>query len=252
MFSTPVLEETLVNLSQNDKALFSRVGRPSKFDYSITFKETQEMQLLRQRLLKTRTIIETNLRTTESLRSIFEKLTPPQCSSLSPSNKASKHQGLISELVNLIHRYKSHRSSILRLLDIADGTMTLLLKILDYRHDENIRTNISSTRDLSAAEQETAVLKFIARQTQQDSRSMKIVTFIALIYLPGTLVASVYSSHIIEENGKGKFGFNPSEQLLSFLVVTALLTVITVSGAVLWDKGCWKRWSSRTRFGMSP
>jgi Mg2+ and Co2+ transporter CorA len=241
----PNSRRPLLTLSQNDKALFSRVGRPSKFDYSVTFKETQEMQLLRQRLLKTRTIIETNLRTVESLCGIFKNLTPPR-RSLSPSHRASKHQELTSELVNLIHRYKSHRLSIIRLLDIADGTMTLLLKILDYRHDENIRANISATRDLlSAAEHETVVLNLIARQTQQDSRSMKIITFIALIYLPGTLVASVYSSPIIE-------GFDHSKQILSFLLVTVFLTVITVSGAVLWDKGYWKKWRGRIRAGASP
>lgn len=66
-----------------------------------------------------------------------------------------------------------------------------LLKILDYRHDENIRLNVSGTRELLvAAEQESNILKTIAKQTQQDSHSMKIVTFIALVYLPGTLVAA--------------------------------------------------------------
>jgi hypothetical protein len=65
-----------------------------------------------------------------------------------------------------------------------------LLKILDYRHDENIRLNVSGTRELLvAAEQESTMLKDIAKRTQQDSRSMKIVTFIALVYLPGTFVA---------------------------------------------------------------
>jgi len=51
--------------------------------------------------------------------------------------------------------------------------------------------NVSGTRELLvAAEQESNILKIIAKQTQQDSRSMKIVTFIALGYLPGTLVAA--------------------------------------------------------------
>jgi Mg2+ and Co2+ transporter CorA len=211
------------------------------------------LQLLRQRLLKTRTVLETNLRITVSLRSFFSKLTLLEGSSSLQSESASIYQDLIWELENLLHRYKSHQSSVMRLLEVADGTMSLLMKILDYRHDENIRTNISSTRDLlSAAEQETTVLRLIASQTQQDSRSMKIVTFVALIYLPGTLVASVYSSHIIKEDGTGRFGFNPSEQLLSFLVVTALLTVVTVSGAVLWDKGLWTRWFGKIKSGPSP
>jgi hypothetical protein len=64
------------------------------------------------------------------------------------------------------------------------------MKILDFRNDENIRLNVSKTRELLvAAEHESLMLNSIAKQTQKDSRSMKIVTFIALVYLPGTLVA---------------------------------------------------------------
>jgi hypothetical protein len=64
------------------------------------------------------------------------------------------------------------------------------MKILDFRNDENIRLNLSKTRELLvAAEQESLLLNGSAKQTQQDSRSMKIVTFIALVLLPGSLVA---------------------------------------------------------------
>jgi hypothetical protein len=64
------------------------------------------------------------------------------------------------------------------------------MKILDFRDNENIRLNLSKTRELLiAAEQESLMLSDIAKQTQQDSRSMKIVTFIALVFLPGSLVA---------------------------------------------------------------
>jgi hypothetical protein len=64
------------------------------------------------------------------------------------------------------------------------------VKVLDYRHEEKVRQNISQAQDLFvAAQHETNAIKRIAKQTQQDSRSMKIITFIALIYLPGTLVA---------------------------------------------------------------
>ena len=68
--------------------------------------------------------------------------------------------------------------------------MGQLLKILDYRHDEVISRNAAATRDLlAAAERERDLMKLIAQKTQQESRSMKIVAFIAMVYLPATLVA---------------------------------------------------------------
>jgi hypothetical protein len=96
--------------------VFSRVGRPAKFDYKITFQETQEMQLTRQRLYKTRTILDTSLITLKSLESFFYKKV--QCCQSSDQ--------MLGELDVLISKYKIHRVSIDRLLDIADGTMTLV------------------------------------------------------------------------------------------------------------------------------
>ncbi|KAH7092039.1 hypothetical protein FB567DRAFT_516346 [Paraphoma chrysanthemicola] len=209
----------------SDKALYSRVGRPSKTDYQVTFVETQQMQRIRQRLLKTQKMLEMTLKTLRALQRLFD------------NKKGTKHnRQMIGELDGLVFRYESHCVSIERLMGVADGTTTLLMKILDFRNDENIRLNLSKTRELLvAAEQESLMLNGITQQTQQDSRSMKIVTFIALVFLPGTLVASVYSSNIVQSDER-TYGFVPGRQLLSFLVITASLTIVTLATAIIWNR----------------
>jgi hypothetical protein len=57
---------------KSDKALYSRVGRPSKTDYQITFVETQQMQHIRQRLFKKQKMLEMTLKTLKALQRLFE------------------------------------------------------------------------------------------------------------------------------------------------------------------------------------
>ncbi|RYN56443.1 hypothetical protein AA0114_g2771 [Alternaria tenuissima] len=210
----------------SDKALYSRVGRVSKTDYQITFVETQQMQRIRQRLFKKQKMLEMTLKTLRALQRHFNDKT-----------EGNEHnQRMLEELEGLMFRYESHCVSIERLLEVADGTVTLLMKILDFRDNENIRLNLSKTRELLiAAEQESLMLSDIAKQTQQDSRSMKIVTFIALVFLPGSLVASVYSSNIVQSDER-TYGFIPGRQLLSFLVITGFLTIATLAVAIIWNR----------------
>ncbi|MCJ1269193.1 hypothetical protein MMC22_009082 [Lobaria immixta] len=54
------LENQIDKLS--GKALFSRVGRQCKYDYSADFADIQEIQVLRQRLLKAQSAIHLSLK----------------------------------------------------------------------------------------------------------------------------------------------------------------------------------------------
>jgi hypothetical protein len=46
---------------QEEKAYFSKVGVPSQHDYPLVFKDYQNLQRLRKKLLKTRGFLEANL-----------------------------------------------------------------------------------------------------------------------------------------------------------------------------------------------
>jgi len=50
----------LIN-SLDEKACFSQVGRKHKYDYSVTFADSQKLQLLRQKLLRTISILDSCL-----------------------------------------------------------------------------------------------------------------------------------------------------------------------------------------------
>jgi len=74
------------------------------------------MQIIRQRLFKTRAILETSLTTLNALQGFFRDKVA----------RCKKGDYLLDELDGLINKYGSHRTSINRLTEIAEGTMTLV------------------------------------------------------------------------------------------------------------------------------
>jgi hypothetical protein len=78
------------------------------------------MQITRQRLFKTRAILETSLTTLNALHGFFRNKVA----------RSKKSEYLLDELDGLINKYESHRTSITRLMDIAEGTMTLVRMIV--------------------------------------------------------------------------------------------------------------------------
>ena len=73
---------------------------------------------------------------------------------------------------------------------IYSSDMWQLFKILDYRNDSTILENGFSLRRLAVtASSEGKLMLQIAEHTRKDSRTMRVASLIALIYLPASLVA---------------------------------------------------------------
>lgn len=64
------------------------------------------------------------------------------------------------------------------------------MKILEYRNDETIhRDSEASQQILSASHAENRIIVPLSEKMQRDSRWTRVVTCIAFIYLPASLVA---------------------------------------------------------------
>lgn len=152
--------------------------------------------------------------------------------------------------------------------DLKDRHLTLdihkLFKILDHRNDAVLHNNGHSLRTLAekSASQSSLMLS-MAELARYDSRTMRIVSFIALIYLPVNLVSvsgksaggkhrwdhrilamltrfhpqTFFSSNIVQLATRDIV--NPVVELQKevglFVGVTVLLTVLTVAGTMYWE-----------------
>jgi preprotein translocase subunit SecY len=92
---------------------------------------------------------------------------------------------------------------------------------------------------------ENSSLSHSARQSQSDSNKLQTMTKIATLYLPATLVATIFSSSLVaweegeSNNSPQGHHFVISSQFWVYVLITMGLTVLTFLGSKLLEKGAW-------------
>ena len=102
----------------------------------------------------------------------------------------------------------------------------------------NTRTLSDSVAALGRATEE---LTELTRNAKKDTQAVKALTTVAALYLPATLVASIFNSNLVQKvssNG-GSSGTKDSKVVLAsnfwmFPVFTIILMVLTLGPACAW------------------
>lgn len=99
-------------------------------------------------------------------------------------------------------------------------------------------------RSAPETHQENLTLASLAKQGRKDSETLKTLTLIATMYLPATLVATVFSSSLIQwkpdgtANGDGKeLLYTVAPQFWIYVVSTVALMILTLACASVLQKG---------------
>ncbi|KAL1310565.1 hypothetical protein AAFC00_000844 [Neodothiora populina] len=109
----------------------------------------------------------------------------------------------------------------------------------------NMKASKLSTQDMEGI---TKDMHKLARETQQETVSMRIITFITLIFLPGTFVSTIMSTDIVTWDTNGVT--NKAERIVYvgavkfFMALTFPLIVLTLA--------VWALLYSSERRGRSP
>ncbi|KAI9861844.1 MAG: hypothetical protein M1824_001955 [Vezdaea acicularis] len=173
----------------DEKACHSRVGKKVPTDYQITFEDCQQLQQLRQKLLRTSRTLDACL---DTARGYAE-----HCHSLIALGLTRLGEQVVAELTTHIRQIQSYRRSVREVIEQSLGTSKLLFKILEFRNDATLsETNgamhctLELLRQVAiGSEQNSLVAVDIARQGQHDSKLLKALSTVATIYLPATLTA---------------------------------------------------------------
>jgi Mg2+ and Co2+ transporter CorA len=110
----------LENKSQDEKALHSKVGRKGRFDYSVTFRDTQNTELIRRKLIKASFILKSNADVGRSVRNDVVKLA--KCT---PKTDLRDILDSIQQYISSLEKYER---IIKALLDRLTGTRELVTK----------------------------------------------------------------------------------------------------------------------------
>lgn len=232
------LESQLVEL--DDKALYSRVGSSRKFDFLVTFRDVQNLEIVRRKFLKALLVLNSNGDVGKCWMDRFTKF------------GRSVDEFDLGETLEIMQGYvldlERHARVVESLLTRLDGTRKLLFQILEYRNDE---LQIQTTRAIQyngdqlkaltqAASADNRVMTTLTCEIQNDSKFIKILTTIAMFYTPASLMAAIFSSNLVQTVGHpdagGPIGFALTKGFYLFPTLTTALIAITLLPALLWQK----------------
>ncbi|KAL8697682.1 MAG: hypothetical protein Q9224_002191 [Gallowayella concinna] len=228
------------DLDQDEKACFCRVERPRRHDYQIGFSNLQKLQLVRRRLWKAVSSLESNLEVTEGCTKFYQDILTGSMGFCDDSYAGS--------VAHFASRFRGHHRRIHCLLNSIDSTSDLLSKALGFRHNQTLiaasgalQSSVEKLMTITAeTNHESANLTAIARHGQKDSTSLKALSRIATLYLPATLIAPYFETplliNFILTTNKNPHRFNvlhwsqppptPNTPLIPYDITTFLATAL--------------------------
>lgn len=174
-----------------DAAHFSRVGRSCKYplsDYSVEFEQCQNLQKFQWKLNQITPAIDGNIAVLKTCEERWlEYRTRPRI------------QSSIAEVRGLVKQLEFHKESIQKFADQAQRSTELLHRILDYRSSKEMeKTNANMYHTLGKLDSQAKILILLSEQRDKDSKAMKALTSVATLYLPASLVATIFSSNLVQ------------------------------------------------------
>ncbi|KAH8680341.1 hypothetical protein BGZ61DRAFT_456584 [Ilyonectria robusta] len=127
--------------------------------------------------------------------------------------------------------------------------LKFLLKLSRFRHNQtqalrarihsqtNLLYNLISQRDSRVNSTIADESRGIAKAAQRDSKTMRTIAFMTLVFLPSTLAASVFSTGIFDlskTRGSGETVVAPLWWI--FAIVSLLLTTMVIVAWFVWDR----------------
>jgi hypothetical protein len=109
---------TNLTLLQDEKACFSKVSYDSDHDFSVSFQDSQNLQLLRQKLLRTSTVLDSCLEVVKGCEI--------HCRRLIASGMTAGGEQSLAELEVYKMQMQGHRLDLHRILQYSLGTSKLV------------------------------------------------------------------------------------------------------------------------------
>jgi hypothetical protein len=217
----------------DDKACFSNIGFRKQHDYVVTFKDMQRLQLIRQRLFRAQSVLDSQMVIVERCKSLDNRLAGLMNSEMSDRTLSSNFEAYTSQI-------EIHRNDIGRIIQYSWGTIEILSKILEFRNDETVlQTNQAAKNNLEVLSRMAVQEGQIAEHARKDSRLLKALNVIAIVYLPASLIATIFSSNLIDtqpnRSGSGNH-FVIADQFWVYVLVTAALAIVTFACSLLFIK----------------
>ena len=106
---------------EDEKACFSSVDRDFSHDYSVTFLDSQNLQLFRQKLLRTSTVLDSCLDVIKGCEA--------HCRRLISANRTDIGEHCLTEITIYSRQLPYHRRDLHRIIQYSSGTSKLVCSV---------------------------------------------------------------------------------------------------------------------------
>jgi len=149
-----------------------------------------------------------------------------------------------AELEQISNEMKSHRSVTNSLIRRSEDLRLTNEHIIALKNqDILIKNGVSLARLAQLGAADNRVMVRMADKTRQDSRTMRIATIVAIVYLPANLVTSFFTTNFVDFNSAGPASAsisNGSIKINSHVWIAVLsslcLAIVTMATITIWDR----------------
>lgn len=220
-------------LSQiEDKTIFSHADQEYTNDYRVAFEDRQEVQILRQTLIRASALLKTSIDLSTRIALFWGGLRAGQPSDI--------QETVDQELEDYQAEMRYNERCVENLLKRSSEAASMLVSILEHRLDNSSLRSAQANEASLAASKETlgasqnllATLKNIAVQgrleqkiEQESSANVRVLTIVATLYLPATLLVGILSSHLVDLQAGHLV---VSVEFWKYVVVLVAMVIVTV------------------------
>lgn len=207
--------------------------KPKEVDYDASFVDCQRLQTACEKLLIAQEVLAANSKIASTIR---KRLDIHEITSIS-RNAISRT--LSERMQDYLDRIEGFKRTVAALQQQTRDTETLLSKLISHRRVDLLNENTLALRVLAGeANKQSHALRTLAEKSGNDSRVVRVVTFIATLYLPASLIASIFSTGLIQlpemEVQGGILAVQPS--IWVYILSSAALTALTLAIAHGWTR----------------
>ncbi|XXH05661.1 hypothetical protein Hte_012096 [Hypoxylon texense] len=210
--------------------------------FKINFSHEQHLHLLRGKLHHARTVF-TNTRNTVNVIAEHEKVVAQK-----QSLCLAIHEDFQRKLRNISQEIDNYIETSHKLIRVSDDLKSMYNSILTFRGQElQYETSLKLAHLAQADASEKRGMAVLADLTYKDSRSMRIATAIALIYLPVNLVMSFFSSTLVWYGTAVDVAENDSSsiQIRNEVWIASVASITLAIGTVCWS--WWWNWREQKK-----
>lgn len=190
----------------------------------LTFGDTQDIQVLQDKLSQSLHYLNTNRLVIHQGR-------------LKRNRIMGKEKRVDDHFVeNLIVQASMHADRVKSILKRCKDTQKLAQSYLDFTCLESVKASSRSMTELQRLSQEEAeILLEFTMKASRDTDVLKTLTMLTLIYLPASLVSSMMGMGYITIVKKGKgVSIKVDSEMWIFAILVVVLLVATVGSYYLW------------------